>query len=479
MAASTITRDSWVNDTGTASAPVGDGTLLANTVLQNHIYARIDELFSGAGSYTTLTLGGLLVAEGFGTHSFSAGGSGGNIVLVRNTTAGTTNYAQFQLGIDGVVTDAGHVRATTSTFTATGVYQQDGLHVVGARLGGVTIGSTNATANVYVYTNSTKRLTVWNNGGLTIGDGAAPGAGNLIVFGGEIKANAGRGFLLGSSFQTAYGGLEIRDQAAVNTLFWLDGTVANAAKLYVGDNSNVNMTYGVTLNQLTADDEILAFKSSDVAHGMTSVAETDTYGRVRKAAATTGGLLITGIGSGAIGFDHEGLVTTVDTTKAATSGAALRFTGYLKSGTGGGSLGANANLAAFYDNGNARAIIDADGDLSLDAVATNNVWDAHHDVALLAGVRGLMTGQARFARFVEYARPVLQQTQVVRFNEDGHHFVSIKGLTGLMMDALRQEAIRQRALESVLSPLQRRRFRERLATASEETGVLMPMGPSA
>lgn len=64
MAASTITRDTWTNDTGTAASPNADGTVLNNTVLQNNIYARIDEMFSGAGSYTTLRFGGLVSVEG-------------------------------------------------------------------------------------------------------------------------------------------------------------------------------------------------------------------------------------------------------------------------------------------------------------------------------------------------------------------------------------------------------------------------------
>jgi hypothetical protein len=64
MAASTITRDTWTNDTGTAANPNADGTVINNAALQNNIYARVDELFSGAGSYVTLTLGGKLSVEG-------------------------------------------------------------------------------------------------------------------------------------------------------------------------------------------------------------------------------------------------------------------------------------------------------------------------------------------------------------------------------------------------------------------------------
>ena len=37
------------------------------------------------------------------------------------------------------------------------------------------------------------------------------------------------------------------------------------------------MGIGITINQGGQDNEILALKSSDVAHGITGIAETDTY----------------------------------------------------------------------------------------------------------------------------------------------------------------------------------------------------------
>src|SRR5262245_15304999 len=100
MAATTITRATWTNDTGSAAAPNADGTILNNTRLQNDIYAKIDEMFAGAGSYATFTFGGKIAVEGFGNHLFSAGGSGTNSITVRNTTAGTGNSAFLSVGND-------------------------------------------------------------------------------------------------------------------------------------------------------------------------------------------------------------------------------------------------------------------------------------------------------------------------------------------------------------------------------------------
>jgi hypothetical protein len=64
-------------------------------------------------------------------------------------------------------------------------------------------------------------------------------------------------------------------------------------ELHVGSGlgaGNANMQSGITIWQGGYDTEILAFKSSDVAHALTSVAETNTYVAFSKRAAATGGL---------------------------------------------------------------------------------------------------------------------------------------------------------------------------------------------
>lgn len=61
MAASVVTRSSWTDDSGAGI----DGTIVKNSVLQT-IYDNVDLMFSGGGSYTTLTLGGKLRIEGAG-----------------------------------------------------------------------------------------------------------------------------------------------------------------------------------------------------------------------------------------------------------------------------------------------------------------------------------------------------------------------------------------------------------------------------
>ena len=120
MAATTISsRPTWTNDTGSAAAPAGDGTIINNARLQADVYDVIDALFAGAGAYATFTLGGKFAVEGFGAHTFSAGGTGVNAVRVRNTTAGTGNYAEVAIGNDSAVV-RGYAQMYSTTYTPSG-----------------------------------------------------------------------------------------------------------------------------------------------------------------------------------------------------------------------------------------------------------------------------------------------------------------------------------------------------------------------
>jgi hypothetical protein len=148
MAASTITRDTWTNDTGSAAVPNADGTILNNSVLQNNIYARIDAMFSGAGAYATCTFGGLIVAEGFGVHNFITSTPGVQRLRVTQSGAGLTSEAILQAISDTVAVQVG---ATTSTFTATTYKKQAAGYLASDGLGGLSLAATNALGDVRVF----------------------------------------------------------------------------------------------------------------------------------------------------------------------------------------------------------------------------------------------------------------------------------------------------------------------------------------
>jgi hypothetical protein len=153
MAASTITRTTWTNDTGTPTSPVGDGTLINNARLQD-IYAAIDQLFSGGGSYATLTFGGLVAVEGFGVSNFSAGGTGANVIGVRNTTSGTGNYAEVRAGNNATATLM-RLKALSSAFTTSGYDVASGVTVEATGSGGLNLAASDASGPFRLFTGGT------------------------------------------------------------------------------------------------------------------------------------------------------------------------------------------------------------------------------------------------------------------------------------------------------------------------------------
>ena len=70
----------------------------------------------------------------------------------------------------------------------------------------------------------------------------------------------------------------------------------NTNMLEFGASGNTGMKLDdsrrLTLDQLTGDGEILAFKSSDIGHGATAITDTETYGFFKKFSSTAGGLKI-------------------------------------------------------------------------------------------------------------------------------------------------------------------------------------------
>jgi hypothetical protein len=152
--------------------------------------------------------------------------------------------------------------------------------------------------------------------------------------------------------------------------------------LLVGDTANTGMTVGLTINQGGNDDEILAFKSSDVAHGMTSISETDTYGSIRKASGSSGGLLLDTFGESSLAMVVRGNVVSNVTTKTTSSRGGIDLRTYKKSGTSIGANDANANLISIGDAANVRFIVDAEGDWHYDG-ADGGAFDAYQDAHLV------------------------------------------------------------------------------------------------
>jgi hypothetical protein len=79
---------------------------------------------------------------------------------------------------------------------------------------------------------------------------------------------------------------------------WFGGVTtfsAGLASTWINDTANTDITTGFTINQGAADDGIFALKSSDIAHGVTTRMETDSYAMFTKNTGVSGGLRIDAI----------------------------------------------------------------------------------------------------------------------------------------------------------------------------------------
>lgn len=146
--------------------------------------------------------------------------------------------------------------------------------------------------------------------------------------------------------------------------------------LFVNDDANANMTVGLSINQGSNDNQILALKSSDIATGLSTAlgiqnVETDDFLSVGKINATLGGVLVQALaedGATTRSFQVQAAGGTADTTKT-TSGIGLAdFTIYEHDGANSlANITANGNVlsvrAQVGGSVVARMLVDEDGDL--------------------------------------------------------------------------------------------------------------------
>lgn len=239
----------------------------------------------------------------------------------------------------------------------------------------------------------------------------------------------------------------------------ITGMQMDAQKLYIGDDANANMTQGLTINQGANDNEILALKSSDVAHGITGVTETDTFAHAQKLDAVGGGLHLQGLTDGGETNKRAVLIAgilgqTADTTKSTAARGIIELNGSVKSGTSHTGPAANSNLVTVGDNasGTTRFILDSDGDSHQDVGTAWTNFDSYDDTALLNSLARHVSRpedpiKEEFRDWVTYNRPALEQAKLVSFNEDGHHFVNMSKLTMLLVGTVRQQGARIESLE--------------------------------
>tara|TARA_Y100000310_G_scaffold99732_1_gene97587 strand:- start:2552 stop:4423 length:1872 start_codon:yes stop_codon:yes gene_type:complete len=164
----------------------------------------------------------------------------------------------------------------------------------------------------------------------------------------------------------------------------------SAGIFFIGDIANTGMTTGLTINLRGADNEAIAVKCSDVAHGYTDGAETDTWHTVKKSDAAKGGLAIVGYAEsdltrGALrltGFGSQGTIST-KTNSDFFSGIEMQYYGH----TGSNALAnSSSNMNVFsisvYRAGATTWLwgLDEDGDYFYDG-ADGGAFDLRVDPA--------------------------------------------------------------------------------------------------
>jgi hypothetical protein len=218
---------------------------------------------------------------------------------------------------------------------------------------------------------------------------------------------------------------------------WADGSptaaretmrIDSLGRTFIGDTTigtSVDMdTPGLVINQIAGDKQILALKSStDVAHGMTAVAETDTYFSVAKAATQSGGGWLMGMTEVAsYGLLLEGITTGVVTTKSASGAGSIALRANIRNGTGKTTPSANTNLVVMQSAGNTRFIFDAEGDFYSDASINADYYDDYNDPVLVRDLDLAIT--QRFDQWTKYNRDDIEKAKLAHFDEDGKPFVN-------------------------------------------------------
>jgi hypothetical protein len=244
-----------------------------------------------------------------------------------------------------------------------------------ASSGGYGVVGTQSDSDLRVITNNTNRLTIDNSG--------SPWA-----------------FQQATTISTSAGALTLTPNAAL---------IMNNGLNMIGETANANMEVGLTINQGANDNQILAFKSSDINTGLTSLTridvEVDDYATFSKYGATTGGLLTQSLVKGGAGVSYilEAFSDTDDTAKNTSADAPIEFIAWRHDGSNANAAftsDTNAFVIKVRDNGTltARFIFDVEGTFHADVGSA--AFDDYNDVELLRGMQAALVPEYK-AKFGE------------------------------------------------------------------------------
>jgi len=247
------------------------------------------------------------------------------------------------------------------------------------------------------------------------------------------------------------------------------GTVAlinESNQLFIGDTVSSTLGQGLVINGASNAAANIELKSAQVAHGLTSTTETDTFATFGLSDAT-GGLAIVGLTETQESNSLDSALrlrgiqkSNVDSDSTANAGAPVVVEAVEHDGSNNltTALSENENVVVFKKGAGINTtthIFKGDGDIFVDGSTTITAFDDYDDVALLTAWNGAVTQDNRykveFKSWVDEHKDTLESLGIIAPNSDGTFHYSIKNLNTLMVGAIRQLGTKVNKIEEQLS----------------------------
>ena len=236
------------------------------------------------------------------------------------------------------------------------------------------------------------------------------------------------------------------------------------------NNTKMNGAPGLTINQEGNNGDILAFKSSDVGHGVTDFAETDTYARFTNHHDTQGGLQIMGFrDDNTIALELRGTEVDDNTAKSSSAEAPVQVNAFKKASATVAGIGTNGNVFAAKSNDVTKFLVDVEGQIYATAdghtgdISVGQLADKYDDALLVraldhvktsAGTKGMI--EDKWDDFVKYNEQDLVDAGVLGESIENGGLLNVTGLQRLHNGAIWQGYTRQMEQEERIKELETR-----------------------
>jgi len=189
---------------------------------------------------------------------------------------------------------------------------------------------------------------------------------------------------------------------------------------------------GLCIQQGANDTNAFSLKSSDVAHGVTDLEETDTFFSLRKFGANDGGVQMRSMAgaSSNCGLFIDTVAGSQDTGKGTGDHGCTNIDAQKDNGVDKQGLDSNGNLLTVSNDNHVRFILDAEGDIHVDGSSSISTYDTYEDAHLVRAYdltygqtsKGLIN--SKFDKFINYNHDSLVEAGIIgvpnkKENEDG------------------------------------------------------------